>query len=89
VGDVGISLHAEGENVVLTRENGERETVDLAASGARPDPNEGQAPTELPPAVSVGVLPTYAGEGDEEETPAPGTSPLDRAIEDMTEEDWQ
>lgn len=85
VGDVGISLHAEGEKVVLTRDNGERETVDLGASGARPDPTAGQAPTELPPAVTTGVLPLHAGEGDADgdEVAAPGTSPLDGVLEDL------
>jgi len=87
VGDVGISLHAEGEKVVLTRENGERETVDLGASGPRPTGPE--APVELPPAVSPGVLPPHAGEGDEGDL-APGASVLDAAFEqieeDLTEE---
>lgn len=85
VGDVGISLHAEGEKVVLTRENGERETVDLGASGPRPAGPEA-APTELPPAVSPGVLPPSAAEADQDEE-APGTSPLDGVLEDLSEEE--
>ena len=33
VGDVGISLHAEGEQVILTSEDGTREAVNLSATG--------------------------------------------------------
>ena len=35
VGDSNISLHAEGERVVLTKEDGSREEVDLGATGRR------------------------------------------------------
>lgn len=35
VGDANISLHAEGERVVLTKEDGSREEVDLGATGRR------------------------------------------------------
>jgi len=35
VGDESISLHAEGEHVVLTKEDGSREEVDLSAPGRR------------------------------------------------------
>ena len=37
VGGANISLHAEGERVVLTKEDGSREEVDLGATGRRAD----------------------------------------------------
>jgi hypothetical protein len=37
VGDQALSLHAEGERVVLTTEDGTREEVDLKAGGRRED----------------------------------------------------
>ena len=37
VGDVGLSLHAEGEKVVMTTEDGKREEVDLRSTGRRED----------------------------------------------------
>ncbi len=37
VGDQSLSLHAEGEKVVLTKEDGTREEVDLTAPGRRED----------------------------------------------------
>jgi hypothetical protein len=41
VGDESLSLHAEGEKVVLTKEDGTREEVDLRAPGRRDeDPPE-------------------------------------------------
>jgi transposase InsO family protein len=35
VGDMGLSVHTEGEKVVMTREDGEREEVDLRSTGRR------------------------------------------------------
>lgn len=37
VGDVGLSLHTEGEKVVMTTEDGKREEVDLRSTGRRED----------------------------------------------------
>jgi transposase InsO family protein len=48
VGEQTLSLHAEGEKVVLTKEDGTREVVDLTAPGRRqeePEPEE-QKPEE-------------------------------------------
>jgi len=48
VGDQSVSLHAEGEKVVMTKEDGTREEVDLSATGRReelvepePEPESG------------------------------------------------
>jgi transposase InsO family protein len=52
VGDESVSLHAEGEKVVLTKEDGTREEVDLGAKGRReeedPEPPEAAAPAGRP-----------------------------------------
>jgi transposase InsO family protein len=37
VGDESVSLHAEGERVVMTKDDGTREVVDLSAPGPRED----------------------------------------------------
>lgn len=85
VGDVGISLHAEGEQVVLTRGDGTRETVDLAATGRRADAGDDQT---LPLPVSTGVtIPPVPGtdhDDDGASTP-PGASPLDGALDALEE----
>jgi hypothetical protein len=46
VGAESLSLHAEGEKVVLTKEDGTREEVDLKAPGRREEDGE-------PPAAAV------------------------------------
>jgi hypothetical protein len=75
VGDRDISLHAEGEKVVLV-EGASREEVDLSAPGARIEP---QAPSTLPEPVAVTAVVADAADldDDDEELPPPGTSPLD------------
>ena len=78
VGDRDISLHAEGEKVVLV-EGGQREEVDLGAPGRRVEaPGE---PT-LPEPVAVTAVVTDATDLDEPAgaEPAPGTSPLDASL---------
>lgn len=81
VGEQGISLHSEGGRVVLTRSDGQREEVDLEATGRRAEPGES---TELPeplaayaPEVEVGAADEDGGEGgvdevETEPTPLPG-----------------
>lgn len=87
VGDVGISLHAEGEQVVLTRDDGQRETVHLGATGRRgEDPGEQALPEPLGPEDVRELEDEHAGDptvGDEPEDLAntPGCSPLDGALE--------
>lgn len=78
VGDRDISLHAEGEKVVLV-EGGQREEVDLGAPGRRA---ETEAAPALPEPVAVTAVVTDATDLDEpaETPPAPGTSPLDASL---------
>ncbi len=84
VGDANISLHAEGERVVLTKSDGSREEVDLTAPGRRADqPGVAQA---LPEPVSVeGRLPDHPA-SVEDGPVAPGASPLDQALCDLHRE---
>ncbi len=66
VGDAGISLHAEGERIVLTTDGGAREEVNLAAPGRRADEEEDV--TELPGVVTpaAGEVQDDDNEGDAE-----------------------
>ncbi|MEZ6184153.1 MAG: IS481 family transposase [Planctomycetota bacterium] len=81
VGDVGISLHAEGEQVVLVRDDGVREAVDLRATGKRAAPGEVAAlPAPQAPGPEPDDHPAVEGAGEQ----APGTSPID-ALADL---DW-
>jgi len=69
VGGQPVSIHAEGERVIVTGPEGTRQEVDLAAPVAR-----GELPEPVCPA---GVVSGLADEGQEE---APGTSPLDEVV---------
>jgi transposase InsO family protein len=82
VGDEAIALHGEGARVVLTRGDGSREEVDLAATGRRAEPGEEVIWPE-PVAVIGLVNPDTELEEDasEAEPPAPGTSPIDELID--------
>jgi integrase-like protein len=71
VGGQPVSIHAEGERVIVTGPAGSRQEVDLAAPAGR---------DELPePVCPVGVVSGLADVEPAEE-PAPGTSPLDPAL---------
>jgi transposase InsO family protein len=72
VGGQPVSLHAEGERVILTGPEGKRQEVDLAPASARP---------ELPePVCPAGVVTSLSEEG-QEEPPLPGQSPLDEGLQ--------
>jgi transposase InsO family protein len=73
VGGQPVSLHAEGERVILTGPSGGRQEVDLAATVTR---------QELPePVCPSGVV---CGEPEAEQEPTPGTSPLDELLPPAT-----
>jgi hypothetical protein len=77
VGGQSVSIHAEGERVIVTGPAGERQEVDLAASVPR---------DELPePVCPAGVVSGPAGEVPEQEA-APGVSPLDEAFASWAEQ---
>jgi transposase InsO family protein len=74
IGDQSISLHAEGEKVVMMKGDGSREEVDLGATGPRQDvPDEPELPAPLAP---MGTPLDHPGTADAEEA-APGASSLD------------
>lgn len=80
IGDQSISLHAEGEKVVMMKGDGSREEVDLGATGPRqdvaPPANDEPSPRLPEPVVPMGRPADHAATADEDE-PAPGASPLD------------
>jgi transposase InsO family protein len=80
VGGQGFSVHSEGEKVILTKEGEDRREVELAAPKA-----EAQARNVLPASVApdgspVVVLPEGRSGA------APGTSPLDSCLKQLSEE---
>jgi transposase InsO family protein len=81
VGGQPFSVHAEGERVILTRAEGERQEVDLVAPAARPETG-----TELPvPVCPVGEVTGLGTEAVDAAEPAPGTSPLDDGLRQLGE----
>jgi transposase InsO family protein len=89
VGGKGFSVHAEGERVILTRQEGEREEVDLTppAPQAAPQPKpEPQPEPELPqPVCPQGVVDGELGEAENLPEPEPGTSALDEHFPPLEE----
>jgi|SRR5277367_490405 len=74
VGGKPFSVHAEGERMILTRTEGERQEIDLVPPTPVPETAKTDLPTPLCPMGEV------VGLGTEEanaEPPLPGTSPLD------------
>jgi transposase InsO family protein len=81
VGDANLSLHAEGEKVVLTKEDGSREEVDLSAPGLRV---EGESLVQLPEPLAVeGSPPDHPATREDGIELAPGMSPLDAVLDDL------
>jgi hypothetical protein len=64
VGETGISLHTEGSRVVLTNGDGNREEVDLEATGRRVESGEDAV---LPDPVSQWVTPPPSDDADHDE----------------------
>jgi transposase InsO family protein len=69
VGGQPVSIHGEGERVILTGPEGKRQEIDLAAPPAH------ELPESVCPAGSV------SAEMLDEAEPAPGTSPLDEGLQ--------
>ena len=75
VGGKAFSVHAEGERVILTRQEGQREEVDLTppAPPAAPEPEP-----ELPqPVCPQGLVSSELADAENQPEAAPGTSPMD------------
>lgn len=84
VGGKAFSVHAEGERVILTRDQGVREEVELVAPPpaavpvATPQPAEPEPVDVLPqPLCPQGVVESELADAANEAPPAPGTSPID------------
>jgi len=85
IGDQSISLHAEGEKVVMVKGDGSREEVDLGATGSRQD--DGTAADALPtPLAAMGRPADHPATADAVE-PAPGVSPLDEILRELGSEE--
>jgi hypothetical protein len=76
VGGKGFSVHAEGERVILTRQEGQRQEVDLTppAPPAAPQPPACDLPQ---PVCPKGIVDSELAEAENLPEPAPGCSPLD------------
>lgn len=83
VGGKPVSIHAEGERVIMTGPAGTRQEIDLApgraSESAAGQPDQEQLPEPICPAGAVA-----SGFTDEAE-PAPGTSPLDEGLQRIAE----
>lgn len=78
VGGKAFSVHAEGERVVMMRQDGEREEIDLVK------PDEQPQETYPEPVTACGTE-AVEGEPGSEPPPAPGVSPLDEGLERIAE----
>jgi len=80
VGEETIALHGEGGKVILTKADGTRAEVDLAAAGRRED--EGRASSALAAPVAVHAAPADPlSQAADSDPLAAGESPLDGALE--------
>jgi transposase InsO family protein len=75
VGEMGLSIHAEGERVVLSTQDGRREEVHLGAAAATAQTPLPQVATPMAP---MGVMPDLDPQDDVGERP--GSSPLDAGL---------
>jgi transposase InsO family protein len=85
VGGKGFSVHAEGERVILRKDGGQREEVDLVPPGSKDGETtppaalqEAASPPPLCPSGTPGEITPAA-----EAPPPPGVSPLDGAVDDL------
>jgi len=84
VGGKPFSVHAEGERMILTRTEGERQEIDLVAPTPAPHPQplspgeRGAKAADLPtPICPMGEVVGLGTDEASAEPPLPGTSPLD------------
>jgi transposase InsO family protein len=74
VGGKPFSVHAEGERMILTRTEGERQEIDLVAPSPAPETSKADLPT---PVCPMGEVVGFGTDEANAEPRAPGTSPLD------------
>jgi hypothetical protein len=90
IGGKAVSLHAEGERLILTREDGARQEVawgspEAEALGAGSLKEKKESPLPAPVCPAGEVPPDLAEEEMAGEPPAPGTSPLDEGLRRIEE----
>jgi hypothetical protein len=87
VGGKPFSVHAEGERVILTPAQGQRQEIDLAGSAPVPSAVAASAaatPIELPlPVCPIGQTSGLGSDSADAEPSAPGTSPLDEGLRQL------
>jgi len=76
IGNSNLSLPAEGDRVVMTKADGTREEVDLAAVGPR---------IEDPPVSEEGSPEDAAATNDDSLELSPGESPLDAGLRRLSD----
>jgi len=79
-GGKSFSVHAEGERVILTRVEGEREEVELVAPSLPDDPRD-----TLPEPVAAGAALATPGEAGSEVPSPPGASSLDEGLRQLAD----
>jgi transposase InsO family protein len=85
VGGKPFSVHAEGERVIMMREPGIREEVELSSPQSITQPEENKMPEpvadDLPtPVCPQGIVENELYEAENQEPPAPGTSAIDDLV---------
>jgi transposase InsO family protein len=85
VGGKGFSVHAEGERVILRKDGGQREEVDLVPPGSKD--GEANKANSVPMMASQPPLCPSGTPGEitpvAEAPPPPGASPLDGVVDDL------
>jgi transposase InsO family protein len=82
VGGQPFSVHAEGERVILTRAEGERQEIDLVPPAPRDLASQAELPQPVCPTAELSGLGVAEANA---EPPAPGTSPLDEGLHQLDE----
>lgn len=75
-----FSVHAEGERMILTRAEGERQEIDFASPPPAASTNDGPVPV-----CPVGEVAGLGNDSLNAEPPAPGASPLDEGLRRLHE----
>ena len=84
VGGKSFSVHAEGERVILRRDGGNREEIDLVPPVAPgPEPVSGNGGAGSPPPLCPSASPPDGPVPESGEVP-PGVSALDKSLDDLS-----
>ena len=88
VGGKSFSVHAEGERVIMMREAGQREEIDLTPANPAPAPKDAEVGSQdLPaPVCPQGVVINELSDAENQPEALPGTSPIDALVENAGSE---